>query len=268
MNNQSVQTKTIHKKRSFWYKEFFQKFYLDIYRDILSSLDSKKQVDFIIDILNLPQKSKILDLCGGYGRLSFPLAKKKFEVYIQDLNKDFLEMAKKEAKKQKVKIKTIHKDMRKIPYSNEFNAIINMFTSFGYLENDKENIKVVKSINKALKPGGKFLIDTLNADWLKHHYRPRKLRKVGNILILEDSKLDPKTRRNLVNIYIIDLKKIKIFFTHQNLRLYTFGELKKVLLANGLKIIKKYGDLKGGKFSPKSSKRIVVLSQKPKIKSG
>jgi 2-polyprenyl-3-methyl-5-hydroxy-6-metoxy-1,4-benzoquinol methylase len=222
------------------------------------------QAAFIIDILNLPKKSKILDLCGGYGRLAIPLAKKGFEVYIQDLNKDFLEKAKKAAKKHKVKVETIHGDMRKIPYSNKFDAVINMFTSFGYLENDKEDEKVINAVSKALKPGGKFLLDIINGDWLKRNFKPQMWRKVGNVLVLENSKLDLKTNRNLVDIYIVDLKKCKIFSTHQKLRLYTFNELEKILSANGLKVIKKYGNFNKEKFSSKLSKRIIILAKKEK----
>lgn len=253
------QTKKI---RNPWYKKFFKKFYLDIYKDILSSFDTKNQVNFIANILNLSKKSKILDLCGGYGRLSIPLAKKGFEVYLQDLNKDFLKKAEKEAKKYKVEIKIIHSDMRKIPYSNKFDAVINMFTSFGYLENDKEDKKVLATVNKTLKRGGKFLIDVINGEWLMRNYKTKDWRKVDDFLILEDNKFNRKTKRNLVNLTIINFKNHKTFFVHTKVRIYTFSELKNMLLDSGFKIIKSYGTLNKEKFSSKFSKRIVILAKK------
>jgi D-alanine-D-alanine ligase len=247
-----------------WYKEFFQNFYLNIYKDVLPLLRTEKEVNFIINILKLPKGSKILDLGGGYGRISVFLAKRGYKVYIQDLNKDFLEKAKREAKKQKIKIKTIHSDMRKIPFNNEFDAVINIFNSFGYLENDKEDNKVLQSINKALKPKGKLLIDVLNGNWLKNNYQPKTWRKLDDTLILEENRLDKKTSRNIVEILILDLKNCKSFSTLQNLRIYSFSELKRTLSNNGLKIIKKYGSFDKEKFSSKSSKRIIILAEKIK----
>jgi len=129
---------------SLWYKEFFQKYYYDTYQDFLTPTRTKKEVASIVKILNLPKGSKILDLCGGYGRHAIPLAKKGYKVTLLDLNKKILDIARKEAKKQKVEIKTVHSDMRRIPFQNEFDAVINMFTSFGYLEYDQENLKVLK----------------------------------------------------------------------------------------------------------------------------
>lgn len=253
---------TNHKRNNLWYKEFFKKFYLDVYRDIFPHLQTKNEVDFIIKNLKISKGSKVLDLCGGYGRIGIPLAKRDCEVSIQDLNKDFLKRAKKEAERQKTDIKIIHSDMRKIPFKNKFDAVINIFTSFGYLEDDKEDNRVLKSINKSLKPRGKFLIDILNGNWLKNNYQPRTWRKSNDILVLEENTLDRKTNRNISKITILDLKKCKSFSTIIKLRIYEFNELKNILSNNGFKIIKRYGGLNGERFFPKLSKRIVVIAKK------
>lgn len=52
--------------------------------------------------------------------------------------------------------------MRKIPFKNEFEAVISMDNSFGYFEKEKENLKVLKEVFKTLKRGGLFLLDLLN----------------------------------------------------------------------------------------------------------
>lgn len=255
-----MEKKTIQKK---WYKEFFQKYYYDTYHNFFTPARTKKDVNFIIRVLNLPKRSKILDLCGGYGRHSILLAKKGYAVTIQDLNKNFLTMAKKEAEKQKIKIKTVHSDMRLIPFKNEFDAVINIFTSFGYLENEKENIKVLKEVKKALKPGGKFLIDTINRNWILDNFQPKYWRKINNLLFLENRQVDFKTKRNKVKILIVDLKNSKIHSTYNEVRIYTFEELRIMLNKVGLKVIKKYGSL-GFESYTKNAKRIVVLAEKRK----
>lgn len=252
------------KNKLSWYKIFFQKFYLKVYQDILPCLDTKKEVDFIEKILKLPQGSEILDLCGGYGRHGIPLAKKGLKVYLLDLNKDFLKKAKEEAKKQKVKIQTIHSDLRKIPFSNKFDAVINVFNSFGYLENDRENEKVIEAVVKSLEPNGLFLIDIINGDWLKNNSRSKSQRRTGNLLITECVKFNPKTKKNIVSLKIINTKNHKIQYASQTLRLYTFNDLKKLLTDNGLKIVKKYGGFNEERFLSKFSKRIILLTKKGK----
>jgi len=257
--------KTINRNQKIkpsWYKDFFQKFYLKIYQDILPRLDTKKEVDFIEKILKLPRGSKILDLCGGYGRHSIPLAKKGFDVYLLDLNKDFLEQAKKEAKKQKIKIHIPHGDMRKIPFLNKFDAVINVFNSFGYLENDEEDEKTIKAVVRSLKLNGLFLIDITNVNWLKNNSRPKSQRQIENLLVIENIKFNSKTKKNLINMKIVNTKNRKIQYTSQSLRIYTFNDLKKLLTNNGLKIIEKYGGFNKERFSPKFSKRIVLLAKK------
>lgn len=249
-----------------WYRSFFQNFYLKLYKDIIAGFDSKKEAKLIADILRIPENKKILDLCGGHGRISIPLAKMGYDVYILDINKKFLEMAKKEGKRQKLEIKTIKSDMRNIPYVNEFDAVINIFTSFGYLETDKEDERVIKEVYKSLKPGGIFLIDIINGQWLKNHFCQKNWKKIDNLLVLEEHKLDNIRKRNIVKITIIDLKRNKKHITYQRLRLYSAKELKNILIKNKFKIIRIYGNLNKEKFSPHSSKRIVILAKKPEKK--
>ncbi len=249
--------------KSSWYKDFFQNYYLGIYKDVLTPARTKKEVAFVVEALALPKGSKILDLCGGYGRHAIPLAKQGYKVTILELNKKFLEMAKKEAQKQRVKISTVQADMRRVPFRNEFDAVINMFTAFGYLENDKEDGKVLDQVYKALKPGGKFLIDTIDRDWLLANYQPRDWQKAGHWLTLENRQFNPATKRNFVKITIMDMKNDRIFYTHHCEKIYNFKELKKNLFRHGLKTIRHYSDMsKKTRSFPGQSKRLLLLAIK------
>ena len=49
--------------------------------------------------------------------------------------------------------------MRKLNTKNKYNYVFNLFTSFGYFENKKDNILVVQGISKALKKNGILLRD-------------------------------------------------------------------------------------------------------------
>jgi SAM-dependent methyltransferase len=192
-----------------WYKKFFEKYYLDLYipRERFKPSYIKKEVTFIKRVLNLPKGAKILDLCCGHGRHLLPLAKMGYQMTGLDLSKRALARLAESARKQKIKVQIIRSDMRKIPFKNEFDAVINMFTAFGYLETEYEDFKVLKAVAKALKPRGKFLIDIMNRDWVLANFQQKSWEKIGKLLVLEERIYNPKTRCLIAKIQILDKKK-------------------------------------------------------------
>lgn len=247
-----------------WYKSFFDKYYLPLYlkKGIFSPSLAQREVDFAIKVFNLPKNSKILDLPCGQGRHSILLAQKGYQITGVDLSKTLLDLAKKLAQKEKVKIHWIRQNMRKIDFKNEFNAVINLFSSFGYFTQEKENIMVLKLINQSLKTKGKFLLDLLNKDWFLAKLPASKKIwwKTGANYILEDAFFDKQNKFWLNRIVIISPEgKIKRAQTY--MRLYDLQEIKKCLEKTGFKILNIYGDYQGNKFF-RFSPRMIVLAEK------
>jgi ubiquinone/menaquinone biosynthesis C-methylase UbiE len=247
-----------------WYKDFFDKWYLDLYQDSPRFKKSyiKKEVAFVKRVLDLPKGAKILDLCSGHGRHTIPLAEAGYQMTALDLNKKALNILENEAEKQGLDIRIIQSDMRKIPFQNEFDAVINMFTSFGYFKNDKENSKVLEQVVKSLKPGGKFLLDIRNGDLVINYTPLRYWYKTKDYFVLEERRFNQKTRQETVNITIID-RNGKNYSAKYTTRLYSSTEIKKILKKAGFsKIIRLYGNTTEiQKFTPKSP-RLVILAQK------
>lgn len=243
-----------------WYKEFFSKYYLQFFGRKKTLLKTKKEVKFICHILNLRKGAKILDLACGVGRHAIELAKKGFEVTGLDFNKKFLNLAQKSAKKNKVSLRLIQSDMRFIPYKNEFDAVINMFSSFGYFEKEKDNLKVLRAVSKTLKPGGIFLLDLPNKKWVLTKVNKKTERKINNFYILEERSFDNKKKVYFNNITIITPDK-EIERTYTLMRLYDLSEIKRKLNKFGFKILKIYGDYKGGKFNQTVSTRMITVAQ-------
>ncbi len=246
-----------------WYKEFFENWYLDFYLPLPKFKHSyiKKEVSFIDNVLKLPKGAKILDLCCGHGRHLIPLAKKGYDMTGLDLSEKALNLLRKNAKKEKIKARLIRGDMRKIPFSNEFDAIINMFTAFGYLETDYEDFKVLKQVSKALKPKGKFIIDIKNSDWLLANLEEKSWQKQGKLLLLEERKYDKKKKRLTLKTEILD-EKGKWHKSSNVLRIYSLGEMRNNLNKVGLKVIKTYGDPFTGEKFTKNCKRLTILAYK------
>jgi len=125
-----------------WYTEeggFFSSDYFEEYVDDLTPERTKTEVDFLEKELKLKKGMNILDLACGHGRHAIELAKRGYLMTGQDINASFLKNAKQSAKKAGVEVNWIKSDIRQIPFEDEFDVVLNLFTSFGYLENDEED---------------------------------------------------------------------------------------------------------------------------------
>lgn len=259
-----------------WWKTFFDERYLKTYAnvDIISPAATQEQILFLIKSLRLKKGARILDLACGYGRHSIPLAKRGYQVTGIDFSGYFIRLAKKNARKEGVQVEFIKNDMRNLNFINKFDAIIHMFTSFGYFKDEKDNILVIQKISHALKPGGKLFMDLANPVLIFKHMIERdtekkqsrlatkgRIRSLSNGLqVFLKEELDPVTMRWFIIREWNEKGK-----THKNytsdIRLYSFSELKHLLEENGFRIQKVWGNFDGSPFDINSN-RMLILAQK------
>jgi SAM-dependent methyltransferase len=243
-----------------WYVTFFGEDYLRLYSPFLPPQKTAREVKDIINLLNLPGGNSILDLCCGYGRHAIPLAMQGYQITGQDLSATFLQLAQSSAKQQGVEVRWLQSDMRNIPFENEFDAIINIFTSFGYLQNEEEDQRVLQQAHKALKPGGKFLLETVHQARVVRTISQHGITRYDDgLIVLEERHFDLFTSRNEVRVSLLqtDGKRTE---HRQSMRIYTLTELVHMLANVGLHIQAYYGGLEGGSLSLDS--RLVILAQK------
>src|SRR3984893_11902735 len=149
---------------SAWYVDFFRSDYLNVYGHTFTEERAQKEAGFVATALELKPGASVLDLCCGQGRHAVQLAKRGLRVTGLDLNSEYLELAQKAAEANNAKLETVTADMREIPFENNFDAIVNMYSSFGYLESEAEDLKVLESAAKALKAGGRLLLVMLDRE--------------------------------------------------------------------------------------------------------
>ena len=114
---------------------------------------TKTEVNGVIKLLSLEDSAKILDCPCGYGRHTIEFARRGFDVIGSDINLVHLEKAKAQAKKKSLEIIFRKESMLNLNYSNKFDAVVNLFYSFGFFDTDEENEKVLQIFFNALKPG-------------------------------------------------------------------------------------------------------------------
>jgi SAM-dependent methyltransferase len=228
------------------------------YRDALTKERTGREVEFLVEKLELKGGMRILDLACGYGRHANLLAQLGYAVTGVDLTEFFLKMAKEEAKEKCIDVKYIQKDLRKISFREEFDRVLLLFTSFGYFDDD-ENLKVLKNVADALKPGGLFYLDTMNRDATLKNFRLYFVMEKGKDLMIDRNSFDSLTGRFYDKRIVIRdrMRKDKPFFV----RLYNFNEIKDLLNRAGLKMHSVYGDWKAAPFTH-NSKVMIIIAKK------
>lgn len=250
-----------------WYKTFYDGHYLKEYASGLTKERTEREVDFINSVLNLPQAApgatggaRILDLCCGHGRHTVELAAAGYSMVGQDLSATFLDLAKDAAAARDLQIRFVHADMREIPFEGEFDAVINMFTAFGYFD-DEENQKVLDAVARALKPGGKFLIDLINALRIIRDFRAQSWDELSDgtvVLTKRNYNLLTGNNEELRTYIAPDGSKREVCIT---CRLYFYPELAKMLNCAGLAPVQVFGDFDGSEYTWDSN-RMIVLAEK------
>src|ERR1017187_10061656 len=152
-----------------WFEDWFNsKEYLDVYQH-RNEADAKRLFELIITHIQVPLNGKVLDLACGPGRHSLLFARKGFRVTGIDLSDNLLKVAESAARKEKLNIQFIKADLRHIQLSEQFDLVVNLFTSFGFFDNEKDNFSIFKTASDLLKPGGYFVFDFLNSRFIENN---------------------------------------------------------------------------------------------------
>jgi len=247
---------------SAWYVDFFRSDYLNVYGHMFTEERAEKESAFVARALSLTPGASVLDLCCGQGRHSVQLAKRGFKVTGLDLNAEYLDLARKAAEEAKVEIDTVTGDMREIPFENKFDAIVNMYSSFGYLESEAEDLKVLESAAKALKGGGQLLLDMLNREWAIDNYIQNDWHTgADGTLYVERRDLDLSTSRMHVHFIVVDSKGGRRESIGHIIRLYTLTEMTRLLERVGMRVTAVFGGFDGEDYAIETRRMIIVAQR-------
>ena len=245
-----------------WYVKFFTDDYLPSYGHTFTQERVEREVALVERTLDLKRGDRVLDLCCGPGRHAVTLAGRGYRVTGLDLNAEFLQMARRSAGAEGVGLETVRGDMRAIPFGGGFDAVINMFTSFGYLESEEDDIQVLRGVAGALRPGGKFLLDTINREWVVSNYVQNDWHADHDgTVYLEHRDLDLLTSRNHVSFAVIAPDGTRRQSIGHKVRLYTLTEMVGLLGRAGLTIEATYGGFDAEPYGV-ATRRMIVVARK------
>jgi SAM-dependent methyltransferase len=239
-----------------WFEQSFGQDYLLVYKH-RNMEHAQEEVHEMIRWLALDEGAEVLDLCCGMGRHSLALTEAGYKITGMDLSDVLLAEAKRLDDGRRVK--WVKGDMRNVPLTGPFDAVVNLFTSFGYFEDDGENARVLTEISRLLKPGGRFLIDFLNAGQVKAHLVPASERTDGSVLIRENRSIeDGYVKKRIV---IAESGKPDRKYLEQ-VKLYGLPDFRRMMQGTGLRLDAIHGNYDGSAFAEESSPRLILLGTK------
>jgi SAM-dependent methyltransferase len=217
------------------------------------------EVSQVLALVDIPRKAKILDLCCGTGRHSLELARRGYKVTGVDRTREYLEQAGEQAAKEGLKVDFIQEDMKIFRQPDTFDLVINLFTSFGFFEDQADDRKMIDNIFCSLKPGGTLVMDLSGKEVLARDFRERDWREVEGVFWLEERKV--ASDWGSIQSRWIMFKDDRRYENTINLRLYSAAELTGLLRASGFSSASAYGDLDGSPYDNRA-RRLVVVSKK------
>lgn len=218
------------KKYDQWYlpdSGIWDERYMNEKRKILTKGRNLKEFKIIERFIKGKNK-EILDAPCGYGRLSNLLAKNGYKVTGIDVNQYFIDIAKKEATKKKLKVKYKVVDIFKFKGNNKYDIVLNIFTSLGYFESEEKNEQFIKKLCSFVKPGGILIIEIINPLGLLKNYENKKdIVLSGGLKISYERYFDYMASTNITktiekhpNGKIIKLaNRIRLYYPHELIRI-------------------------------------------------
>ncbi|MBO9585484.1 MAG: class I SAM-dependent methyltransferase [Flavobacterium sp.] len=234
-----------------WYSSWFDTPYYHILYKDRNYREAQVFMDNLTHYLNLPEKAKVLDLACGKGRHSIYLNQLGYDVLGADLSENSITEASKNSNE------TLHfkvHDMRE-PFEEKFDAIFNLFTSFGYFESDDDNLTTLKAIKESLSEYGFAVIDFMNVPNVIENLVPEETKTVDEI--------DFHIKRYVEDGHIfkeIDFEDQgrKYHFT-EKVKALTLKDFQDLMDEAGIFLLDIFGDYKLKKFHKTESERLIMI---------
>jgi SAM-dependent methyltransferase len=240
-------------------KEWFDTWFDTPYYHILySNRDHSEAEVFLNNLTNylaVPQGASILDLPCGKGRHTLFLAEKGFTLTGADLSNESISLAKSYAPEG---VTFLVHDLRKPAWNEAFDYVLNLFTSFGYFETEAEDRAAFTTLSKALKPGGKLVIDFMNVT------------RAVNMLKEEETKviqgIEFRLNRYLKDGYIH--KEIRFvaddtpYFFTERVKALSLEDFKEFFTFAGLTLEDTFGSYQLDAYDATESDRLIMIAKK------
>jgi SAM-dependent methyltransferase len=215
-----------------WWESFFEGVAVTMWLQALPAEHTRREADRLARLLAGSPGAEILDVPCGAGRLALPLAERGYRLTGVDGSPECLGHARARDALQQVTWE--QRDMRDLPWPGRFDGVFCVGNSFGYLD-DEGNAAFLRAVREALKPGGRFVLETpMVLENLLHHLHPRPWWKAGDLYLLVENQYDPAKARLDIEYTFVSNGRVEV--RRGSHRAYPYRELVELLTASGFAV--------------------------------
>ena len=259
-----AESTTWHEDSAFW----------ETFRDYLfppEKVDEQapEQVDQLLALFDfdLDSGARVLDVPCGVGRHAVEFAERGFDVTGVDATEEYLAAARERAREAGVDVSTdaegnvefVHADMREFSRPETFDAMYNLYTSFGYFEDRADDERTARNFYESLKPGGTLVMSLTSKEVLAGKFEKRTWGERDGAYVLEEHEVTDDWSWMENRWIVVEDGEVREFTVSH--RLYSAYELAELLKRVGFGEVAVYGDLDGSAYD-ESANRLVVVAQK------
>lgn len=234
-----------------WFSTWFDSPYYHILYKNRNEEEAQVFMDNITHYLNMPENGTILDLACGKGRHSIYLNKLGYKVTGVDLSENSIAIAN-ESSNESLRFKT--HDMRE-PMNETYDAVFNLFTSFGYFDTYEDNIKTLKAIKDSINEYGFGVIDFFNSDFIIENLVGEETKEIDGIAF--NIKRFVENKKIIKEIRFED--KGESFYFTEKVSAFTLTDFEAMMEEAGIYLLDIFGDYKLRKFYKTQSERLIMI---------
>ncbi len=212
----------------------------------------------IAALIGLKPGDRVLDLCTGPGRHATELARRGCKVTAVDRTAAYLERAEEKARRAEVEIEFVQADMREFVRPQAFDAIVNLYTSFGYFDDQADNLRVLANARESLVPGGALLIEMIGKETVAMNGVPRTWIAVDDLVVCEERIVADGWDRVETLWVVMQRGQRRTIRAMQ--RIYAATEMRAMLHDAGFGEVSIYGNLDGAPYD-RDAKRMVAVAR-------
>jgi SAM-dependent methyltransferase len=248
---------------SAWYEVAFDRLYPVLYQHRDDEEAVRAAAAFAPRLAVGGLAGPVLDLACGAGRHMKAFAALGLDMVGLDLSNYLLDRA---AREPELRERLVRGDMRALPFcGGAFAAVVNMFTSFGYFDRDDEHGRVLREVARVLRPGGRFLLDYINAPVARSAVageRGRTEREApGGYRVHEERRVEEDGSRLVKRVRVTHPSQETVEY-EERVRLFAPDELAEMLASSGLDVRQRFGDYDGGGFDAGRCDRLILLCER------
>jgi len=238
-----------------WFETWFGSPYYEVLYLHRNDHEAKGFVDHLVEYLHCPPGATLLDVASGSGRHAREFALHGLEVTGIDLSSRNVQHSR--PRESEMLSFYLH-DMRRYFRIHYFDYVVNIFTSFGYFETQRDNELALRTMAKALKPEGTLVLDFLNTGFVSSHLVENEVKVIRGVQFVIHRKLEEG--RFIKKIEVYDASKLVKEKFEERVIAYSLRDFETLFGQEKLRITGTFGDYDLRPFDEANSPRLILVA--------